>query len=104
MEVHGMKRFAVVLLGAVTASALAVPVAHAASGEVAVFTVEMKPLEVYEDPKGCKALPDGAHVLVNRTSKAVTIHGDPQCRTPAIVVVEKDYGSHVPAEAGAFKA
>ncbi|ONI86802.1 hypothetical protein ALI22I_24735 [Saccharothrix sp. ALI-22-I] len=101
-----MKRVFGVLLSALAAGALLVPLgtaAQAATGKVVVFSVEIVPLETYENPKGCKQLPDGAHVLANLTDGDVTIYSDPMCFAP-LVTVEKGYGTHVPPVGATFRA
>ncbi|WP_051772517.1 hypothetical protein [Saccharothrix sp. NRRL B-16314] len=100
-----MKRVSGVLGGLASAVLLAspAPVAQAATGQVVVFSVEIAPLETYENPKGCKALPDGAHVLSNLTDGPVTIFSDQLCLVP-LVTVEAGYGTHVPTFGAAFRA
>ncbi|MFF0461876.1 hypothetical protein [Streptomyces mexicanus] len=77
--------------------------AAAGSDEVVVFRTELSPLTVYEDPHGCHKLPADAHVLTNRTDRPVTVHADPFCLTPGLVV-QPGYGSHVPPGSGSFSA
>lgn len=98
-----MKRVFGVPLSALAAVVLPVPVAQAATGKVVVFSVEVTPLETYDDPEGCHSLPAGAHVLSDLTDDDVTIHGDPMCLSP-LVTVEEGYGTHVPALGAAFRA
>jgi hypothetical protein len=101
-----MKRVVGVGLGVLAACALLVPLAPAAQaaiGEVAVFSSELLPLKVYENPRQCNPLPVGAHVLVNLTNRTIVIHGDPWCLTPGLEVKE-GYGSHVTPAAGSFSA
>ena len=101
-----MKRLFGVVLSALAAAVVLVPVspaAQAATGRVVVFSVEVTPLKTYDDPEGCQSLPAGAHVLANLTDGAVTIYGDPTCFAP-LVTVEKGYGTHVPVHGASFNA
>jgi hypothetical protein len=75
--------------------------AHAASGEVAVFSNEFEPLAVYKDPSGCHSLRPGAHQLNNGTDAPVKVYADPFCLTP-LLTVQPGYGTHVPPTAGSF--
>lgn len=75
--------------------------AEASSGRVTVFTTEVTPLKVYDDPSGCNALPPGAHVLTDETDSPVRVYADPFCLTPSLVV-QPGYGTHVPPLAGSF--
>ncbi|MBW4718455.1 hypothetical protein [Saccharothrix obliqua] len=99
-----MKRFATLVLAALATTALTAPVANAAAGEVIVYTAEVVPVAVFKDPKGCHAVPNGAHVLVNRTDEEVEVYGVPGCLGLPILAVEKSYGSHVPPAAASFRA
>ncbi|MEV6872105.1 hypothetical protein [Amycolatopsis sp. NPDC051128] len=95
-----------VLLSTLTATVLlmsASPAAGAATGEVVVFTSEFVPLDVYENPEGCYALPEGAHVLANRTDGPVLVYGTPECFGVPIVTVEASWGTHVPPAAASFR-
>ena len=70
--------------------------AHAATGEVVVFTTEFEDLVRYTDPVsgGCVRLPATAHVLVNLTDADVSLHAGPWCAGSG-VTVEPDRGWHV---------
>jgi hypothetical protein len=101
-----VKRMFGVVFGGLASVILLAPLAapaQAATGQVAVFSVEIVPLETYENPKGCTALPPGAHVLANLTDSVVTIYSDQLCLTP-VVTVEPGYGTHVPSLGAAFRA
>ena len=76
---------------------LGVSPAHAATGEVVVFTTEFEDLVRYPDPASgsCVQLPATAHVLVNLTDADVRLHAGPGCWGPG-VVVEPDRGWHAP--------
>jgi Na+-transporting NADH:ubiquinone oxidoreductase subunit NqrA len=95
------------LIGAVTLAAvcaLAGPASaqpRAVAGTVTVFSTELTPLTVYQNPSGCNRLPDGAHVLTNQSSGLVTVYADPYCMTPGLTV-RPGYGSHVTPGAGSF--
>jgi hypothetical protein len=90
---------------AVTAAGLMLAItatpAQAATGQVVVFSTELTPLKVYDNPSGCLTFPPLAHVLNNQTDKPVTVHGDPFCLTPGLKVLP-GYGMHVPAGYGSF--
>lgn len=101
-----MKRFTTVLFGTLTAVALVLstaPAASAATGEVVVFSTEVVPLDVFKDPDGCYRLPEGAHVLANRTDREVEVYAAPRCFGIPIVTVEENRGSHVPPAAASFR-
>ena len=101
-----MKRFTAVLSGTLTAAALllsASPAAGAATGEVVVFTAEVVPLTVHENPRGCYAVPEGAHVLANRADRPVWAYGAPACFGPPILTVEPGWGAHVPPAGASFR-
>ena len=101
-----MNRVIGVVLSALAATALSAPftpAAHAATGKVVVFSVEIAPLETYDNPKGCKTLPVGAHVLANLTDRDLIIYSDAACFAP-LVTVEPGYGTHVPNYGATFKA
>ncbi|GAA3863970.1 hypothetical protein [Streptomyces sedi] len=84
------------------ATAFSIP-AHAAEGEVSVFSTEFGPLTTYDNPVGCHKLPLDAHVLSNQTERPVTIYADPFCVTPGLTV-QPGYGSHVAPGSGSFRA
>lgn len=71
--------------------------AHAATGEVVVFTTEFEDLVRYSDPESgsCVRLPATAHVLVNLTDTDVSLHAGTRCAGPG-VTVEPDRGWHAP--------
>jgi hypothetical protein len=101
-----MKRFTAVLSSTLTIAALLVaagPAAGAATGEVVVFSTEVVALDVHEDPDGCYALPEGAHVLANRTDRPVKVYGTPKCFGIPLLSVEANRGSHVPPAAASFR-
>ncbi|PPK64060.1 hypothetical protein V5P93_006375 [Actinokineospora auranticolor] len=77
--------------------AAAAPAPAPAKGDVIVFQMEYMPVTVYENPSGCKLLPAGSHVLINRTDKVVTIYFDPACKFPIIPVSQlaPGNGTHV---------
>ncbi|WP_340688030.1 hypothetical protein LCL61_18770 [Amycolatopsis coloradensis] len=99
-----MNRLVIAALSAASAGALMIvasPPAQAAAGEVVVFSTEFQRLDTYRNPEGCHKLPIAAHVLANRTSAEVVIHGDPLCLTPGMRV-QAGFGSHVPSGTGSF--
>ncbi|GAB2499678.1 hypothetical protein [Nocardiopsis aegyptia] len=71
--------------------------AHAATGEVIVFTTEFEELTTYQDPASgsCRQLPPTAHVVINRTDADVYIHAGPACWGPGVTVAP-DHGWHAP--------
>ncbi|MFL1431724.1 MULTISPECIES: hypothetical protein [unclassified Nocardiopsis] len=71
--------------------------AHAATGEVVVFTTEFEDLLRYPDPASgsCTALPPAAHVLVNLTDAEVRMHAGRGCLGPGVAVAP-DRGWHAP--------
>lgn len=90
--------------GALLAASVATGTAAAAEqGDVVVFSTEVTPLAVYHDPYGCQKLPADAHVLTNHTDRPVTVHADPFCLTPGLIV-QPGYGSHVAPGSGSFSA
>jgi hypothetical protein len=97
-----------IILAAAAAAALpmiglAAAPASAATGKVVVFSLEVGPLDIYENPSGCYKLPAGAHVLDNMTDAPVRVYATPACIGPALTI-RPDYGSHVPPVAGSFSA
>ncbi|MFE4591883.1 hypothetical protein [Streptomyces laurentii] len=96
---------ATALAGLAQIPAVAAPAAPAASsgGTVTVFETEAQALTVYEDPRGCQALPALAHVLGNHTDRTVRVYGNPFCLGPAVTVAP-GHGTHVPGGAGSFSA
>jgi hypothetical protein len=101
-----MKRFTAVLSSTLAGAALLVsasPAASAATGDVVVFSTEVVPLDVHENPQGCYELPAGAHVLANRTDQPVGVYGTPGCFGVPILTVNANWGSHVPPAAASFR-
>lgn len=96
-------------LAAAAAVGLAAAPAHAATGQVVVFSTEVQPLDVYQDPSGCNRLPALAHVLDNQTDQDIRVYADPFCTIPAtlpvsgIGVLPAGYGTHV-SGVGSFSA
>ncbi|MFJ5927222.1 hypothetical protein ACIQF6_31990 [Kitasatospora sp. NPDC092948] len=76
---------------------------RAANGQVVVFSTELQPLDVYNNPSGCQQLPTVAHVLSNQTDRPVQVYGNPFCVGPS-AVVQPGFGTHVPGGAGSFSA
>ena len=85
-----------------TVGLAAAPAQAAATGQVVVFSTEIQPLDVYQDPSGCHKLPPLSHVIDNLTDQPITIYADPFCLTPGLVV-QPGYGSHV-VNVGSFSA
>ncbi|MCP3011763.1 hypothetical protein NGM33_00360 [Nocardiopsis dassonvillei] len=71
--------------------------AHAATGEVVVFTTEFEELRRYPEPPSgtCQRLPETAHVLVNLTDADVRMHAGTTCFGPS-VPVSPNHGWHAP--------
>lgn len=82
---------------ALGAALLGAAPAHAATGEVVVFTTEFEDLMRYPDPASgsCTVLPRTAHVLVNLTDAEVTMHAGRGCFGPG-ATVSPDRGWHAP--------
>ncbi|MGW1840102.1 hypothetical protein [Streptomyces sp. NPDC002067] len=100
-----MRVITVGLVAAAVALGVAGPAVAAGpeGGEVAVFSTEAQPLDVYRDPEGCHALPAAAHVLANLTDRPVKVYGNPFCLGPSVVVLA-GHGTHVPGGAGSFSS
>lgn len=98
-----MRKMIVSAFAAAAVIGFAAAPASAAEGvnEVVVFSHEIAPLSVYEDPQGCHAMPVGAHQLNNRTDKTVTVYQDPLCLVPQMQV-QPGYGTHVTPVTGSF--
>ncbi|MGW5263485.1 hypothetical protein ACWEQG_21150 [Microbispora sp. NPDC004025] len=75
--------------------------AHAATGQVVVFSTEHQPLDIYTDPTGCYKLRITAHSLDNQTDAPVAVYADPFCLTPGITV-QPGYGAHLTPGSGSF--
>ncbi|MDQ3402022.1 MAG: hypothetical protein M3548_01325 [Actinomycetota bacterium] len=77
----------------------------AATGQVVVFQHEFTELTIYENPKGCQALPVGSHVINNLTSQPITIYYDPLCLSAIepVATIRPGYGTHV-SSVGSFRA
>src|SRR5262245_43315376 len=78
--------------------------ASANTGAVIVFTSEISPLRVWDDPSGCHAFPVGAPVLFNDTDHSITMYSDPLCLFPLEPVsrVAAGKGTHV-SPVGSFR-
>ncbi|NUS37141.1 MAG: hypothetical protein HOQ04_11940 [Pseudarthrobacter sp.] len=77
--------------------------AHAATGQVVLFTVEFQELTTWDDPTGCYQLPIGAHQVNNHTDSDVHIYADPFCMQ-RVQTIKPGYGAHVMAATGSFSA
>ena len=71
--------------------------------QVIVFSNELVPLTVYNDPQGCQRLPAISHVLVNETSRTVYLHADPFCLGPSLPI-QPGYGAHTGQLSGSFSS
>jgi hypothetical protein len=96
------------LVTSAAAGALAVGLATpaaAATGHVIVFSTESSALRTWDHPSGCFAFPVGAHLLLNDTTRAITVYADPLCLIPAqpTTHVAAGHGVHVDA-IGGFRA
>ncbi len=97
------------LAAALATLGLAAAPAQAATGQVVVFSTEVQPLQVFQDPTGCHRLPPLAHVLDNLTDQQIKVYADPFCTIPAtlptsgIGVLAPGYGTHV-SGVGSFSA
>jgi hypothetical protein len=96
-------------LAAAAVVGLAAAPAHAATGQVVVFSTEVQPLEVHQDPSGCHQLPPLAHVIDNLTDATIKVYADPFCTIPATLPISgigelpPGYGTHVTG-VGSFSA
>ena len=87
--------FVGLLLASVAATVgVAVPAQAAATGRVVVFSTELTPLEIYENPHGCHAIPVTSHVLVNLMTSRIVVYGNPFCFGLGLPIAA-GYGSHV---------
>ncbi|WP_235965771.1 hypothetical protein [Herbidospora solisilvae] len=94
--------FIVVVAAGSVMSVLGAPIpAHAATGQVVVFSTEFTPLSIYNDPEGCHKLPLASTQLNNQTDRPVRVYLDPFCLTPSITV-QPGHGSRVPPVTGSF--
>lgn len=99
-------RFAAVLLasGVLATGIASTAVAQAPSDQVLVFIADaLVPVEKFQSPQGCHALPVGTHVVINDTDRAITLHATPDC-TGLGVPLESEYGAHELPAFGSFKA
>ncbi|WP_042421426.1 hypothetical protein [Streptacidiphilus anmyonensis] len=92
----------VLTLLTLSAACLAGAPAQAATGQVVVFSTELQPLDVYQNPTGCVKLPLLAHVLDNLTDQSIRVYADPNCTVPATLPdangvgsLPPNHGSHV---------
>ncbi|MFI9274213.1 hypothetical protein ACIGXM_26420 [Kitasatospora sp. NPDC052896] len=84
--------------------------AQAATGRVVVFSTELQPLDVYENPQQgtCYKLPPFSHLLDNLTDSTVHVYAAPGCLFPAALngsldgSVKPGFGNHV-IGTGSFK-
>ncbi|MFE9423486.1 hypothetical protein ACFYNO_11060 [Kitasatospora sp. NPDC006697] len=106
-----MRRTALTLLiAAATLLGVAAAPVQAATGKVVVFSTELQPLKVYENPTGCNQVPATAHTLSNETDGTIRVYADPFCTLPAslpltgaIGELPAGYGTHVTG-VGSFRA
>ncbi|TQF07644.1 hypothetical protein E6W39_29405 [Kitasatospora acidiphila] len=97
------------LFAAATLVGMAAAPAQAASGQVVVYSTQLRPLDVYKDPHGCTKLPLDAHVLDNLTDSTITVYTDPYCTFPltenalTLGQLKPGHGTHV-SGTGSFKA
>jgi hypothetical protein len=73
------------------------------TNQVVVFSSELTPLTVYQNPQGCQRLPVLSHTLHNQTSRPVQLHPDPLCLLPGITI-QPGYGSHTGQFSGSFSS
>jgi hypothetical protein len=83
------------------AAAASAPAPAAAEGKVTIFSHELAPLIVHEDPTGCTLILPTAHVLINQTDTTIRIYADPLCLSPSLTV-PPGYGFHVSPSSGSF--
>lgn len=92
-----MRVLSTALALALTSALVGAVPAHAATGEVVVFTTEFEDLVRYPDPASgsCTVLPATAHVLVNLTDAEVSMHAGRGCFGPGVPVAP-NRGWHAP--------
>jgi hypothetical protein len=105
-----MRRIALsALLAAATLVGVAAAPAQAATGQVVVYTTQFRPLDIYENPRGCNKLPLDTHVVLNKTDSPIKVYADPFCVVPitedptTVGTLEPNHGTHA-SGAGSFKA
>lgn len=101
-----MGRFAAALLasGALATGIGGTAVAQAPSDQVLVFIADaLVPVEKFQSPQGCHALPLGTHVVINDTDRVITLHATPDCTGPGIPL-DPEHGAHELPAFGSFKA
>lgn len=93
------------LVTTVAAPAAATPAPAPATGKVVAFVADLLPATVWENPKGCKQLPLGTHVIFNETEAPIEVFADPRCFVPLepFARLEPGRSMHVSA-AGSFRA
>jgi hypothetical protein len=99
-------RFAAVLLasGVLATGIAGTAVAQAPSDQVLVFIADaLVPVEKFQNPQGCHALPTGTHVVINDTDRAITLHPTPACTGPGIELAP-GHGAHELPAFGGFQA
>ncbi|TDD90885.1 hypothetical protein E1202_07180 [Saccharopolyspora karakumensis] len=78
--------------------------AQAPSGQVLVFIADaVVPVQKFQDPQGCHALPTGTHVVINDTGRAITLYPTPTC-TGAGIELAPEHGAHELPAFGGFEA
>lgn len=99
-------RFAAVLLasGVLATGIAGTGVAQAPSDQVLVFIADaLVPVEKFQSPEGCHALPLGTHVVINDTDHEITLHASPDCSGLG-VPLQPEHGAHELPAFGSFKA
>ncbi len=92
-----MRVLSTALALALTSALVGAVPAHAATGEVVVFSTEFVDLVRYPDAASgsCTVLPPTAHVLVNLTDAEVSMHAGRGCFGPGVPVAP-NRGWHAP--------
>ena len=99
-------RFAAALLasGVVATGIAGTAVAQAPSDQVLVFIADaVVPVQKFQSPEGCHALPLGTHVVINDTDDAITLYAAPDCSGLG-VPLDPGHGAHELPAFGSFEA
>ncbi|MFC7342939.1 hypothetical protein [Saccharopolyspora griseoalba] len=76
--------------------------------QVLVFILDqVVPVEKFENPDGCYELPAGTHVVINDTSRDITLHASPDCGQSSPepgVTLKAGHGAHELPAFGSFSA
>lgn len=95
---------AVLASGVLVSGVAGTAVAQAPSDQVLVFIADaLVPVQKFASPEGCHQLPVGTHVVINDTSRTITLHATPDCSGIGIPL-DSEHGAHELPAFGSFKA